>query len=134
MKTYYPSSLLETGWDILFFWVACMVMLGLHLTREMPFREVYCHAMIRDAHGRKMSKSLGNVIEPLDVIQGLSLEDLHAKLYEGNLDEKEILKDHSADQGMQDSNYRPRNKRHPSGVRICRPDAFRQRAPPCQSE
>jgi len=131
---YSPSSLLETGWDILFFWVACMVMLGLHLTREMPFREVYCHAMIRDAHGRKMSKSLGNVIEPLDVIQGLSLEDLHAKLYEGNLDDKEILKDHSAGQGMQDGNYRPRNKRYSSGVRICRLDAFRQRAPPCQSE
>ncbi|KZT30278.1 hypothetical protein NEOLEDRAFT_1174574 [Neolentinus lepideus HHB14362 ss-1] len=91
-RTFYPTSLLETGWDILFFWVARMVILGLHLTGKMPFNEVLCHAMIRDAHGRKMSKSLGNVIDPLDVITGLPLEDLHQKLYEGNLDEKEIQK------------------------------------------
>jgi valyl-tRNA synthetase len=114
MKNYYPSSLLETGWDILFFWVARMVMLGLLLTGEMPFREVYCHAMIRDAHGRKMSKSLGNVIDPLDVIQGLSLENLHAKLYEGNLDEKEILK---AKAGQK--------KDFPKGIPQCGTDALR---------
>ncbi|KAJ3564931.1 hypothetical protein NP233_g7968 [Leucocoprinus birnbaumii] len=89
LKYFYPSSILETGWDILFFWVARMVLLGLKLTGEMPFKEVYCHAMIRDAHGRKMSKSLGNVIDPIDVIQGLPLPLLHEKLHEGNLDEKE---------------------------------------------
>lgn len=89
---YYPASILETGWDILFFWVARMVLLGVYLTGQMPFSEVLCHAMIRDAHGRKMSKSLGNVIDPIDVIHGLPLEQLHQKLYEGNLDEKEILK------------------------------------------
>ncbi|KAF9220567.1 hypothetical protein BS17DRAFT_759161 [Gyrodon lividus] len=89
---YYPASVLETGWDILFFWVARMVLLGIHLTGKLPFGEVLCHAMIRDAHGRKMSKSLGNVIDPLDVIHGLSLPDLHQKLYEGNLDDKEIAK------------------------------------------
>jgi hypothetical protein len=83
---------LETGWDILFFWVARMVLLGIHLTGKVPFGEVLCHAMIRDAHGRKMSKSLGNVIDPLDVIHGLPLQDLHQKLYEGNLDDKEIAK------------------------------------------
>jgi valyl-tRNA synthetase len=114
MTYYYPSSLLETGWDILFFWVARMVVLGLHLTGKMPFREVYCHAMIRDAHGRKMSKSLGNVIDPLDVIQGLSLEDLHAKLYEGNLDEKEILR---AKAGQK--------KDFPKGIPQCGTDALR---------
>ncbi|EGN97199.1 hypothetical protein SERLA73DRAFT_110363 [Serpula lacrymans var. lacrymans S7.3] len=92
MEHYYPSSMLETGWDILFFWVARMVLLGIHLTGQVPFKEVLCHAMIRDAHGRKMSKSLGNVVDPLDVIQGLPLESLHEKLYEGNLDEKEIAK------------------------------------------
>ena len=69
-----------------------MVLLGIHLTGQMPFKEVYCHAMIRDAHGRKMSKSSGNVIDALDVIQGVSLELLHEKLYEGNLDDKEIFK------------------------------------------
>jgi valyl-tRNA synthetase len=89
---YYPASILETGWDILFFWVARMVLMGIYLTGQMPFSEVLCHAMIRDAHGRKMSKSLGNVIDPIDVIHGLPLEQLHQKLYEGNLDEKEILK------------------------------------------
>ncbi|CAG8570466.1 274_t:CDS:10 [Funneliformis mosseae] len=90
LKTFYPTSLLETGWDILFFWVARMVMLGIKLTGQVPFEEVFCHAMIRDAHGRKMSKSLGNVIDPVDVIQGITLEKLHSKLYEGNLDKREI--------------------------------------------
>ncbi|EKM51310.1 uncharacterized protein PHACADRAFT_263357 [Phanerochaete carnosa HHB-10118-sp] len=112
--TFYPTSLLETGWDILFFWVARMVMLGVHLTGQMPFKEVYCHAMIRDAHGRKMSKSLGNVIDPLDVIQGLDLETLHQKLYEGNLDEKEIAK---AKTGQK--------KDFPKGIPQCGTDALR---------
>ncbi|TEB35463.1 valine-tRNA ligase [Coprinellus micaceus] len=113
-KNFYPSSLLETGWDILFFWVARMVMLGVHLTGEVPFKEIYCHAMIRDAHGRKMSKSLGNVIDPIDVIQGLPLEELHKKLYEGNLDEKEIKK---AEAGQK--------KDFPKGIPQCGTDALR---------
>ena len=111
---FYPASMLETGWDILFFWVARMVMLGIHLTGKVPFREVYCHAMIRDAHGRKMSKSLGNVIDPIDVIQGLELENLHQKLYEGNLDEKEIQK---AIAGQK--------KDFPKGIPQCGTDALR---------
>ncbi|PPR04623.1 hypothetical protein CVT26_015002 [Gymnopilus dilepis] len=114
LQNFYPSSLLETGWDILFFWVARMVMLGIHLTGQMPFKEVYCHAMIRDAHGRKMSKSLGNVIDPLDVIQGLGLEELHQKLYEGNLDEREITK---AKAGQK--------KDFPKGIPQCGTDALR---------
>jgi len=91
-----------------------MVLLGVHLTGQMPFNEVYCHAMIRDAHGRKMSKSLGNVIDPLDVIQGVSLEALHAKLYEGNLDEREIVK---AKAGQK--------KDFPKGIPQCGTDALR---------
>ncbi|KAF8907620.1 tRNA synthetases class I-domain-containing protein [Gymnopilus junonius] len=114
LQNFYPSSLLETGWDILFFWVARMVILGIHLTGQMPFKEVYCHAMIRDAHGRKMSKSLGNVIDPLDVIQGLGLEELHQKLYEGNLDEREIVK---AKAGQK--------KDFPKGIPQCGTDALR---------
>ncbi|KIM30663.1 hypothetical protein M408DRAFT_328197 [Serendipita vermifera MAFF 305830] len=89
-EMFYPATVLETGWDILFFWVARMVMLGLKLTGKMPFEEVICHAMIRDAHGRKMSKSLGNVIDPIDVVEGASLEKLHGQLLSGNLPPKEI--------------------------------------------
>ena len=91
-----------------------MVVLGIHLTGKVPFNEVLCHAMIRDAHGRKMSKSLGNVIDPIDVIQGLPLEDLHQKLYEGNLDEKEIVK---AKAGQK--------KDFPKGIPQCGTDALR---------
>ncbi|KAI0086782.1 tRNA synthetases class I-domain-containing protein [Irpex rosettiformis] len=113
-EKFYPSSILETGWDIIFFWVARMVLLGIHLTGQMPFKEVYCHAMIRDAHGRKMSKSLGNVIDPIDVIQGLDLESLHQKLYEGNLEDKEITK---AKAGQK--------KDFPKGIPQCGTDALR---------
>ena len=67
MKAFYPTSLLETGRDILFFWVARMVMMGLELTDMLPFETVYLHAMVRDKNGRKMSKSLGNVVDPLEV-------------------------------------------------------------------
>ncbi|PLW12685.1 hypothetical protein PCANC_07970 [Puccinia coronata f. sp. avenae] len=90
LEKFYPSSLLETGWDIIFFWVAKMTILGVKLTGKMPFSEVFCHAMIRDAHGRKMSKSKGNVIDPIDVIDGITLEALASQLQSGNLDEKEL--------------------------------------------
>eukprot|EP01038_Epipyxis_sp_PR26KG_P012499 gene12499-16767_t len=91
-KAFYPTTLLETGLDILFFWVARMVMMGLHLTDKLPFTTVYLHAMVRDKYGRKMSKSLGNVIDPLEVINGCRLEDLLDKIDKGNLPEKEVLK------------------------------------------
>ncbi|SAM83388.1 probable VAS1-valyl-tRNA synthetase [Ustilago bromivora] len=113
-KHFYPSSLLETGWDILFFWVARMCMLGVYLTGTLPFKEVFCHAMVRDAHGRKMSKSLGNVIDPLDVVEGITLDGLHTKLKEGNLDDKEIAK---AAQGQK--------KDFPKGIPQCGTDALR---------
>lgn len=77
LEVFFPGSLLETGHDIIFFWVARMVFFGQKLLGKLPFKDVFLHAMVRDAHGRKMSKSLGNTINPNDVILGISLEDLH---------------------------------------------------------
>ncbi|XP_041665838.1 valine--tRNA ligase, mitochondrial isoform X2 [Cheilinus undulatus] len=91
LQRFYPNSILETGSDLIFFWVARMVMLGMELTGQLPFKQVLFHSMVRDKHGRKMSKSLGNVIDPLDVIHGVSLERLEEKVNEGNLDPRERL-------------------------------------------
>lgn len=91
-ETFYPTSVLETAWDILFFWVTRMIMLGKKLTGQVLFTEVYCYSIVRDSEGRKMSKSLGNVIYPLDVIKGIKLEELHAKLLLGNLHPDEVEK------------------------------------------
>lgn len=114
LKDFYPFSMLETGWDILFFWVSRMILLGLKLTGEVPFKEVFCHSLVRDAQGRKMSKSLGNVVDPLDVISGIKLEDLHAKLLQGNLDPREVEK---AKIGQKES--------YPNGIPQCGTDAMR---------
>lgn len=91
-----------------------MVMMSLKLTGKVPFTNVFCHAMVRDAHGRKMSKSLGNVIDPLDVIEGITLEELNNRLENGNLDPREIEK---AKAGQA--------KDFPNGIPECGTDALR---------
>lgn len=72
----YPTSMLETGWDILLFWVVRMIMYDVKMTGQVPFTEMYCHSLVRDSKGGKMSKLLGNVIDPLDVMGGTTLQTL----------------------------------------------------------
>jgi len=115
LELFYPGSLLETGHDILFFWVARMVFFGRKLMGKLPFKQVYLHAMVRDSHGRKMSKSLGNVLDPMDVILGVTLEELHRQLEANtNLDPTELAKA-KAGQAMD----------YPKGIEECGTDALR---------
>ena len=113
-ERYFPTSLLVTGFDIIFFWVARMMMMSLEFTGQIPFKDVYVTGLIRDENGQKMSKSKGNIIDPIDLVYGIELEDLVAKRTANLMQE-----------GLAEKIERKTRKQFPNGIESYGTDAMR---------
>ena len=113
-KSFFPTSLLVTGFDIIFFWVARMIMMSIEFTGKIPFKDVYVTGLIRDENGQKMSKSKGNIIDPIDLIYGISIEDLVEKRTSNLMQE-----------GIAEKIERKTRKQFPNGIESYGTDALR---------